>query len=193
MNEDDDLPDDEDGDEPHGPFFDYEQEETYRSQTGKLGIPKICKCGNGETIVGTIINETLRELELKWPMLVSQVYTKIDGEVYPMMILSRYAPGVYAEFITLNKDQLIWWNDTDKAVDEYYLAQLPKLYKSFEDVKAKQLTDERNVYPSEKDEELENLVTKLTVGKKPTSLENMIDLMTGISKKQAPPPGSLGD
>lgn len=178
------MMDEDDGDDGEGEFSPFEDEETYR-QDGVLNIPKILKCGNGETVVGIIVNETLMYIELKWPMLVTTTNIKVEDGVYPMMLLTRYAPGVFENFVTFNKDQLIWWNDTDETVDEFYQAQLPKLYK---DAKQKLITDQRKIYPSDMDEELEKLVTKSTVGKPARNLAHMIDLMTGITKKPTTPP-----
>jgi hypothetical protein len=184
--------DDEDDDDLPEEFSGDPEESELNRQHGILGVAVIMKLNSGDTIVGTLITDTWNYLELRWPMLLTKAAVKVNNELQPMSILIQYAEGVFDDFITIDKGTVLWWNHTNKELDEFYLRRLPVIYPSYQafkkEEKEMEIKEQRKIYPEEDDQELESLVTKFTTGKKFTNLSEMIDTMTGISKPRSGTP-----
>ena len=181
--------DDEDpeGFEPNGPGgMHWEEEPTIRSQVKFYYVPKMVKLSSTETIIGLLVNETDDYIELKWPCQMLTVPMSIGGVMMPMLHLVRYAPGIWEEFITLNKLQCVWWNDTEESVDKFYFNRVTSIYASAEQYMSKVAIP----YPDVDDEEVESEVTKLTVGKNNWTLDEMLGNIKGITPRVPEEPSS---
>lgn len=92
-------------------------------------VIKMVKVSCGDLLVGLVVGETDTTLELAWPLQITFQYAKVNGIAVPIMFMTRYASGVLHEFVTLQKGQFIFCNDTDEDLDEYYYSTVEKIYK----------------------------------------------------------------
>jgi hypothetical protein len=159
----------------------WEDEQTFRTQE-LAQMPRMVEFSSGKIICGLMVNETSQYIELKWPCAVLYFPVQMKGQIVTGINMIKYAPGTHEEFITINKDQLVWWNETEAETDQFYFQRIQDIYQSAALYFSNMHQDVD--YPSEDDPEIEAQVTQLTIGMRSDSVSDLLDKI--FNKQQEP-------